>query len=38
MYVGVSDKGIGPEEWQVGGRNDMLDVSDGWLVGANAGC
>ncbi len=30
--VGVRDKGVGPEEWQVGGRNEMLDVSDGWLV------
>ena len=35
---GVRDKGVGPEELQVDGRNEVLDVSDGWLVGANAGC
>ncbi len=36
--VGVRDKGVGPEELHVGGRNEMLDVSDVWLVGANAWC
>ncbi len=27
--VGVSDKGVGPGERHLGGRNEMLDVSDG---------
>ena len=36
--VGMSDKGVGPGKWQVGGRNEMLDGSDDWLVGAYAGC
>ncbi len=30
--LGVSDMGFGLEEWQLGGRNEMLDASDGWLV------
>ena len=36
--VDMSDKGVGPEQWQVGGRNEMLDGSDDWLVGAYDGC
>ncbi len=35
---GGRDKGVGPDEWQVGDRKEMLNMSDGWLVGANAGC
>ena len=31
--VGVRDKGVGPEELQIGGRNGMLDLSVyRWLV------
>ncbi len=30
--LGVRDDYCGPEEWQVSGRNEMLDMSDGWLV------
>ncbi len=30
--LGVKDDCCGPKEWLIGGRNEMLDVSDGWLV------